>query len=222
MKPNAFFHIFLVSIINYFMPSKKFSRKSMNLRFAVKSFFLANKFLIVFLGIAIFLGFLTGILVAIKSGICIDNVVHYNIKICEHTGQIEFASVWERFRSVLINVLLITVSSLYVLLIPIGFVVVAYRAYLLGFNIAILICLFGVSGAITSILVILPCQLMLLAVLSVYFCMMISIIDSKKRYGRCSQSILKVLILFLIVLLLICIIEAILLGIFSASTILVI
>ena len=204
------------------MPFKKFSRKSMNFRFAVKSFFLANKFLIISLSVIIFLGLLTGILVAIKSGICIDNITHYNIKVCEHSGQLQFAGVWERFRSVLVNVMLITVASLYVLLIPIGYVVLAYRAYLLGFNIAILICLFGVSGAITSILVILPCQLLLLAVLSVFFCVMISIMDAKKRFGRCGQSVFKVLILFLSVLFVICVVEAILLGVFSANTILVI
>lgn len=204
------------------MPSKKFSRKSMNFKFAVKSFFLANKFLIISLCVAIFLGLLTGILVAVKSGICADNLHHFNLKVCEHTGELQFASVWERFRSVLINVMLITVASLHVLLIPIGYVVVAYRAYLLGFNITVLICLFGISGAITSILVILPCQLAILAVLSVYFSVMISIIDSRKRYGRCSQSILKVLILFLVILFVICLVEAILLGLFSANTILVI
>jgi hypothetical protein len=65
--------------------------------------------------------------------------------------------------------MLISVASLHVLFIPIGYVVVGYIAYLLGFNITVLICLFGISGAITSILVILPCQLAILAVLSVYF-----------------------------------------------------
>ena len=204
------------------MPYKKFSRKSMNFRFAVKSFFLANKFLMISLCVTIFLGLLTGILVAIKSGICTDNLQHFDLKVCEHTGELQFASVWERFRSVLINVMLITVASLHVFLIPIGYVVVAYRAYLLGFNIAVLICLFGISGAITSILVILPCQLAILAVLSVYFSVMISIMDSRKRYGRCNQNIFKVIILFLVVLFVICIVEAILLGLFSANTILVI
>lgn len=204
------------------MSCKKFSRGRINFKFALKSFFLANKFMIISLCVAVFLGLLTGIFVAIKSGITISSLPDFNLKICEHTGQVEFAGVWERFKSVLINFGLISVASLYVLLIPIGYVVVAYRAYLLGFNIMLLICLFGVSGAITSILVILPCQLAILAVLIVYFTIMVSAMDARKKYGRCDYSVLKIIILFLVILFLLCLIETILLSVFSASTILVI
>lgn len=204
------------------MSCKKFSRGRVNFKFAVKGFFLANKIMIISLCVAVLLGLLTGIFVAIKSGITISNLPAFNIEICEHTGAVQFASVWERFCSVLINFGLITVASLYVLLIPIGYIVVAYRAYLLGFNITVLICLFGIAGAITSILVILPCQLAILAVLIAYFTIMVSAMDARKKYGRCSYSIFKIVILFLIVLFVLCLIETVLLGVFSASTILVV
>lgn len=203
------------------MSCKKFSRGRVNFKFALKSFFADNKFMIISLIVVAFLGLLTGILVAIKSGLTISNLGDFNIKISEHTGVVEFAGVWERFKSVFINVLLISVASLYVLLIPVGYVVVAYRAYLLGFNITLLICLLGVSGAITSILVILPCQLLILATLICYFVVLVSVMDSRKRYGRSEFNFFKVVLLFLLVLFVLCVIEALLLTLFSANTILV-
>lgn len=204
------------------MGKKRYYKRSVNFLFAVKNFFKNNKILIISLCVVVLLGIVMGVLVAIKSKITIDNLANFDLSIIYCDGNLEFQGVVERFKSCLINVLLLSLASIHVLLLPLSYVVIAYRAYLLGFNLALMVCLFGVGGAISSILVILPCQLVVLALEIVYTVIMVSISDSKKRYGRANCSFLKVLLICLILLLVVCLIESFLLEVFSADTILVI
>ena len=202
----------------------KFSRKkhyyTTNLKFAVKSFVNNNKWLLILLAVTALIGLITGIFVALKSGICLENLDSFKIIIISYDNGLEFAGVWDKFWSVLLNLLVISVASLYVLLLPLGFIVVAYRAYILGFNLAVLCCLFGLSGACTSILILFPCQIILLALLVIYTILMVNISDSKKRYGRPCYNFFKCLILILILALVICVVESLILCLFSANSIL--
>ena len=107
-------------------------------------------------------------------------------------------------------------------MLPLGFVVVAYRAYLVGFNVALMVCLFGVGGAIWGIIVVVPCQILLLVLEILFFAAMVKNADCKKKYGRPCCSFPKWLLLCLGAAFLLCLAEAILLCVFSATAILVI
>lgn len=198
-------------------------RKILNKKYAVLNFLSANKALIISFVMVILLGLITGIFVAVKSGITITNAANFDLCIIDCSGKLQFAGVWARLSSVLVNMLILLVASTSVFLLPLGFITLAYRAYLLGFNITLLVCLCGFGGAISAIIVIVPCQLVLLA-LEVLFCIiMVHNIDCKKKFGRaCGVGVTKWIFLFLIALFVVCLLETMLLGIFSARTILVI
>ena len=202
--------------------SWRFNRKAMNLKYALLGFFRGSKMLILLLGVVCAIGILTGVFVAIKSGITLANIADFDICISKSGNSIAFATVWERFFSVIINFAIISVASVSVFLLPIGFVVVAYRAYLVGFNVALMVCLFGVGGAIWGILVVVPCQLLILAIEIFFCCAMVQNADCKKKYGRPRCSFPKWLFACLGFAFLVCLVEAILLCVFSASAILVI
>ncbi|MBR2433525.1 MAG: hypothetical protein IKB21_02855 [Clostridia bacterium] len=202
--------------------SWRLSRKAMNLKYALLGFFRGSKVLILVLCVVAAIGVLTGVFVAIKSGITIANIGDFNICISTSGKTIAFASVWDRFFSVTINFAIISVASLSIFLLPLGFVVVAYRAYLVGFNVALMVCLFGVGGAIWGIIVVVPCQLVLLAVEILFCAAMVQNADCKKKYGRPCCSFPKWLLVCLGGSFLVCLVEAILLFVFSATAILVI
>lgn len=204
------------------MRSCRFNRRAMNLKYALLGFFRESKVLILIMCVIVAIGLLTGVFVAIKSGITVATLSDFDISLSKCGGGIAFASVWERFFSVLINFAIILVASLSIFLLPLGFVVVAYRAYLVGFNVALMVCLFGVGGAISGIIVVVPCQILLLALEILFFVAMVKNADCKKKYGRPCLNFVGWLLVCLGVGFLLCLAEAILLFVFSATAILVI
>lgn len=218
---KGIFHILTKIIIEYFVYCKRKKYRGINCKFAIVSFIKNNKWLLIFLLVSAVLGLITGILVAIKSGVCVDDLSNLHLVIYYHDGTVVFAGVWDKCWSIFLNLAIISVAALYVLLLPLGFIVVVYRAYLVGFNLALLCCLFGIGGALKSLLILLPCQICILAIMIIFTILMVNISDSKKRFGRPNHSFFKVFILALVIMLVICIVECLLLSIFSASTILV-
>jgi len=196
--------------------------KSSNIKYSLLRGFAQNKLLIFSLVLVAIIGFLTGIFVAIKCGITFSTLADYNLSIFCCTEGNAFGSFCTRIFSCICNMLILTVSSLYILLIPLGYLMTAYRSYLVGFNCALLICIYGFSGAITSVIVVLPCQIIISLLLIVYFVCAINRAIQKKKFGVSHISLVKIFFLFLFLLSIICLIETILLSIFNANTILVI
>ena len=114
--------------------------------------------------------------------------------------------------------------SLNKFLFPLGLILLAYRSYLLGLNICFMIIIYGFSGAILSIFIILPCHLVCLAALSLFYILVIRTRQDYCNFGgyRFSKQRLFILLGFFIAILLICLIESILLAILSVNVILVI
>lgn len=196
--------------------------KTSNIKYSILAGFKQNKFLYIFSVFVAVLGLITGIFVALKCGITLATLNDYNLSVytCENVAS--FAMFISRLFSCFCVLLILTISSLYVLLIPVGFIFIGYRSYLVGFNCALLVCLFGISGAITSILVIFPCQLLLTLTFIVYFVMMINRAEQRKKFGQSCTSFWKMFFIFTAILFFICLVETLLLILFNASTILVI
>lgn len=196
--------------------------KSSNIKYGLLRGFVENKLLIFSLVLVAIIGLLTGIFVAIKCRITLSTLCDFNLSICQCTESNAFGSFCTRVFSCICNMLILTVSSLYIFLIPLGYLMTAYRTYLVGFNCALLVCLYGFSGAITSIIVVLPCQIIISLLLIIYFVCAINRAIQKKKFGVSKISLVKIFFLFLLLLSIVCLIETILLSIFNANTILVI
>lgn len=127
-----------------------------------------------------------------------------------------FSSFLWRFISVALIAGMLMLFSLSIFLYPIGQIVLLYRAYLIGLNIVIIILLGGFGGLFTGLLIILPCQLINLAILSTFFC-----IYTKNRRSDLRER-LKIFGITLLLLLIMDIVESLLLLVFGANIILVI
>lgn len=202
--------------------SYSFLCKVSNIKYGLISTYKHNK-LIIFIGLfCVLVGLLTGIFVAFKSGITTSTLGDYNLQIYSCQEYADIHSLLSRIFSYLCVLLILTVCSLTVFLTPIGFLTIAYRSYLIGFNCSLMIILFGVSGAINSLIIILPFQLASMLVFLVYFVLRLNISVQKRKIGSSDLNASKVFILTLIILILLAIVETLLLLLFNAGTILVI
>lgn len=166
--------------------------------------------------------FFTGLIVAIKT--------HSNWGTANGLGIIDVKSggltstFFTRFLSMLVIYLILFGSSYISFLFPIAVIFLAYRSYLLGLNVCLIIILHGFSGAIISILVALPCQLLALITLALFYLLLCRTTKDYKCFGgsRIKNQRLTICVAVLVLLVILCIIESILLLIFSAKIILVI
>ena len=181
-----------------------------------------SKLKLLFTCIFLVIALLTGIIVATKT--------HSHYEIGENYGVVDVTTggVTTTFFARLFSMILIAgivfgcsfISYLY----PLAVVFLAYRAYLFGLNIALMLILYGFSGVIVTFLVVLPCQLLALIILTVFYLLMALTTKDLKCFGatRLSRQRSKILVMTFIALLVICILESILLWLFSAKIILII
>lgn len=196
--------------------------KVSNIKYTILGCVKRNKFLIIislFLGL---IGLLTGIFVAIKCGITTATLSDYNLTIYSCNEYADFGAFISRIFSYLCLLAILTVTSLNVVIVPIGLATLTYRAYLIGFNVTLLIVLYGFTGAFTSLIIIFPIQIVSMLILVAYFVVTINSRMQKKRYGKSEISLFKTFLISFGLLILLSLIETLLLIIFKASNILVI
>ena len=180
-----------------------------NTMFSVKSMLGACKIRTILTLIFVIIGLVIGIFVAIRlnnTG-CIENTGEYGYV---ETNLTAGGIVW-RFISSIIFLALIALLSLNIFLYPIAEIILIYKAYLVGLNIVIILLTKGLSGLLLSILIVLPCQLMLLVILSCFFCLFSSNIKN------CGCNNWKIIGSCVILLLIVNILESVLLLLFGAN-----
>lgn len=207
------------------MKSYSFVGKYTNLKYTVLSFIKVNKirlFILLFLTVV---GFLTGVFTAIKylNGGQVFNFNDYGISEFAN-GNIATSSLFfKRLISYSCFLLILLICSLTAFLFPIGCFVIVYRSYLLGLNIAIMVALYGLGGILTALLIILPIQLLIIAMSCLFFCMIRNRCLIKKKYGKAiGLNAFLIFLIFILILTLLNLIETLLLILFSAQVILVI
>ena len=181
-----------------------------------------NKFIfIIFIVISIITLF-TGIIVAAKT--------HSSIMINENFGLVDMTTggltttFFTRLLSMLFMVLILFGCSFTIYVVPISIIFISYRCYLLGLNICLMIINYGFSGALISIIIAFPCQLLAIGVMILFYITMLKTNKDYRAWGGCRTPFqrLKILLITVIVLLLLCLLESLLLALFSAKVILVI
>lgn len=181
-----------------------------------------SKIKAVIVSVVVLIALLTGIIVAARTHTAFASIDNYGI-IDVKTGTLT-TTFFTRFFSMLFIGLILLGCSFSVYLFPIGVIFIAYRAYLLGLNICLMIVHYGFSGVIVTIIVAFPCQLITLALMCLFFILMSKTIKDFKCFGGCRvpKQRMKIIICGLLCLLIICIFESLLLLLFSAKVILVI
>ena len=178
------------------------------------------KLRLIITGILVVIGIFIGVFVAIrlKHEQMLDQAMNYGfidfsvIKISSLS-----AFLWRLLSGALI-VALLCLFSLSAFIYPIAELILIYRGYLIGLNVVIILISTGITGLITSLLILLPCQLLLLVILTIFFS-----IFSKMNAIMCSgREKWRSLLVVAIAILIVDVVESILLFMFGANIILVI
>lgn len=206
------------------MRNGRFAINASGLKYKIAEGFRSNKKTCFFIFIVALIGILTGVFTAINycNGATLINFNDFSL--CKYlSGELGSLELFfSRFFSYTVIILIVSLSSLSVFILPINFFLVAYRGYLLSLNVSIMVILYGVGGIMTGLLIILPCQLLSLFLISVYICVANNRAFMKKKYGRCDFKMWDKLLIIIILLTVINLIETLLLYIFSSKVILVI
>ncbi len=165
-----------------------------------------------------------GVVVAVKS--------HNNFDLCRlreinlddfYAGVAASSSAFlSRCLSLLVNVVLICLLSLSPYLFPLACALFVFRAYLFGLNFALIFVFYGIGSLFTAVVIILPCGLMTLLALILFYVILERLNYGCKRYGGAQVSRVAIVISAILILLALNLVETVLLCILSGRVIVVI
>lgn len=172
------------------------------------------------------------VLIAISAGVfvAIKNTANSSLSSLQEISLDDFASgfvgsssaFFSRTLSLTINVLILFGVSFVPFLFPLAEVLIVYRSYLFGLNFALIFLLYGLGGSLTAIVVILPCQLLTLFILVMFYLVLSKINGNCKRYGGTDCNRFLFLLFGLLLLIAVNLVETILLYLLNGQVILVI
>lgn len=178
-----------------------------------------NKFKFLFLAVIAMIAILTGVIIAIKT----QSISTFTRLLGEKKECLNGTTFWLRLLSMLVVYTFIVLASLSPWLCPIAFLFVAYRAFLMGGNITLLIVFNGISGMVVGLLVVLPCQLISLALFVFLFLLLCEAKNYKKCYGceRVKNYWLLLVLIGVLLITIVCLVESLLISLLSPSVIFV-
>ena len=182
-----------------------------------------NKIKVIISLCVLLISLLTGIIIAVKY-YDTSNFVLSGYGIADFSKGMISSSFFSRFFSMLLVLLLLFACSFTPWTFPLAIFILAYRTYLLGLNLTLMFILFGVPGIVVSLIIALPCQLIVLFVLLFSYILLYNNSCTCKRFGSAGQANQKFkILLFALLLLLVCnLFESLILVIFNVNVILVI
>lgn len=199
---------------------QSYKTKSMlsRLKMNVSSQFQQTKGRTIITLIIVLLCFIAGIVVFISSPSCFPGDEYLLDYTGVKTGITAFLS---RTFSILVVMGLGYGLTIVIFTLPIAVLIIGFRGYLLSFNLSALCAGFGLSGLLDGILIVFPCQISMLFLLSLYVAFISKAHSNCKRFGE-KGGRAKIFAIFFVLLLILNLIETILMCVFAPKIILVI
>ncbi len=203
--------------------SKSYKKQTFfaELKYYVLDCLSASKTKIIITSFILFVSLVLGIILAVQYNSDASLNVLKDYGIVKFVGSGVTTTFFSRLLSCILVMLLLFGCSFTPFLTPLAIILLAFRSYLLGFNFCLMLLTYGVSGIIISIFVILPCQVFLILLLTLYFFMLNKNNCDNRCYGGKGGK-MKTILCFALILAIVCLIETILLLIFNANVIIVI
>lgn len=204
------------------MKNPSFSRRFGGLKYKLFDTFKENKKTTLFLIIFCLIGLLTGIFTAIRYSNGASLINFNDFSLSQYlSGELGTSDLFfSRLLSTSVVVVITCLCSFSIFLIPVNFILVTYRAYLLTLNCSLIIIVNGLGGFVTCLLIIFPCQVISLLIICLFCSISCKRAVLKRRYGSTCKIWDKFLITF-IALVILSGIETLLLYFFSSKIILV-
>lgn len=194
------------------------------LKFSCGNAVRANKIKFLVISALVLVAMAIGIFVAVKSH---KNYELYNLREINldsfYSGVVASSSAFlSRCLSLLVNVVLICLLALSPYLFPLACALFVFRAYLFGLNFALIFVFYGIGSLFTAVVIILPCQLLTLFALIMFYLILERLNFGCKKYGGAEVNRLAIVLCAIVILLVLNLVETLLLFILSGKVILVI
>lgn len=194
------------------------------LRFSCVNAIKENKGKIIITFVLILVALFTGIFIAVKSNNSYElgklqeiNLNNFYLGIAASSS-----AFFSRSLSLVVNVVVLSGLSFSVFLFPLAQVLFVYRGYLFGLNFALIFIFYGIGGIFTGIFVVLPCQLLTLFVLVMFYIIFQRMNCNGKKYGCVECNRFVYVLIGILLLLLINLVETLLLCLLNGKVIMVI
>ena len=207
------------------MKSKNFAYKFSTIKYQTIDFLYKHKIKIYICAFCLFLGILTGVFTAIKMYNSDATELFDAFNITNSIEEIENfnENFFGRMLSYEIVSFLIFIFSQASILSVFGYCLITYRAFLMSINCVMLVVVYSFGGILKSILIILPCQLLILVIMSLYFCYNNFLACDRRKYKNIkAKDFLQPFIIVSVLLTIVNIVETTLLFVFKSNIILVI
>ena len=193
------------------------------LAFSIETGLKKNKWKLIFTFLLMILGIVGGIVVATKTNAynSFKAIQEIDINGFEKGVVASSSAFLSRTFSLLFNVLLLTLCSFTIFTVPLAELLLIYRSYLFGLNFALIFVFYGFGSLLTAIVVILPCQIITLIILAVFYFLLFDQNIACKKYGTGDFNRVMLVLLCFLVLFLLNGIETILLILLNGKVILV-
>ena len=164
---------------------KSFSRHFGGVKYRIFDGLREHKKTTLFLLIFGLIGLLTGIFTAIRYARGSSLICFNDFSLSQYlSGELGSTDLFlSRLFSSSVVVVISLICSTTIFLIPVNFILMTYRAYLVSLNCTLIIILNGLGGITTCLLIILPCQLVGLLILALFCSFSCKRAIIKKRYG---------------------------------------
>lgn len=194
------------------------------LRFSCVSALKHNKFKLILTFAFVLIAIFTGVFVAIKSNNCYHLGQLQEISVGDfYSGFVASSSAFfSRTLSLSVNMLILTALSFSIYLFPLAEILFIYRGYLFGLNFALIFIFYGIGGIFTAVVIVLPCQLLTLFVLIMFYFIFSRINCNCHKFGSCECNRFLFVFVGFLILFAVNLVETLLLILLNGRVILVI
>ena len=194
------------------------------LKFSFERTIRENKWKIILTSLLVIVAIVFGVVVAVKADFAdtFKALQEINIKGFQDGFVASTSAFFARALSLIFNVILLFGFSFSPFLMIFAEVLLCYRGYLFGLNFALIFVFYGLGSMITAIVVILPCQILTLLALILFYCVVSKVNSNCKKYGSSDCNRATLFVLALIVVLLLDLVETLLLFLLNGKVIMVI
>lgn len=202
---------------------KKYSFFS-GLKFSCVNALKANRVKLIITLILILTAISTGVFVAVKchNNFQLGKLQEINLENF-YTGVTASSRAFvARSFSLVLNVAILTMLAFHSALFPLAEILFIYRSYLFGLNFALIFIFYGIGSMFTAVIIILPCQMITIFALVMYYLVLQRINCNCKKFGGTECNRLVYIFLGIMVMLLINLAETLLLCLLSGKIILII
>jgi len=194
------------------------------LKFSFSNTLRQNKWKVLVSVVCVLVAIFTGVFVAIKAhnNFNLGSLREINLDSFYSGVAVSSSAFLSRTFSLLVNILILTGLAFVPALFVLAEVLLVYRGYLFGLNFALIFIFYGIGACVTAVVVVLPCQLMTLFVLLMYYIVFSKLNQNRKKFGRSDCNRILFVVIAIVAVLLINLAETLLLCLLNGKVILVI